>query len=141
MTNAIPASDNAARHFPISIKAVLLIEGEVALLRNEREEWELPGGKLETGEAPRICLAREVEEELAIPVIVATILDSWLYAIRPGLEVLIVTYLCLPAGGEITPRLSEEHRELGLFTYRQIESLRMPAGYKASIARARLLLG
>lgn len=141
MTDAIPASDDAAHHFPVSVKGVLLIEGQVVLLRNEREEWELPGGKLESREAPRLCLAREIEEELAIPVIVVAILDSWLYEVRPGLEVLIVTYLCLPAGSETTPRLSEERRELGLFTYRQIESLRMPDGYKASIARAHLMLG
>ena len=35
----------------------------VALLRNERGEWELPGGKLERGESPEHCLVREIQEE------------------------------------------------------------------------------
>jgi len=32
--------------------------GRVLLLRNERDEWELPGGKLDLGEEPPDCLAR-----------------------------------------------------------------------------------
>jgi hypothetical protein len=31
--------------FPVSVKAVIVQNGKV-LLRNERDEWELPGGKL-----------------------------------------------------------------------------------------------
>lgn len=37
---------------PVSIKGVVLHEGAVLLLKNERDEWELPGGKLERGETP-----------------------------------------------------------------------------------------
>lgn len=29
--------------FPVSVKGVLLAEGGVVLLENEREEWDLPG--------------------------------------------------------------------------------------------------
>ena len=46
-------------NFPVSIKGVLVEAGRVALLENERDEWELPGGRLEPGEAPETCLARE----------------------------------------------------------------------------------
>jgi 8-oxo-dGTP pyrophosphatase MutT (NUDIX family) len=37
----------------ISIKGVLIEGGAVVLLENERDEWELPGGRLEPGETPR----------------------------------------------------------------------------------------
>ena len=37
--------------------------GKVLLLRNERDEWELPGGKLEVGEDPADCVVREITEE------------------------------------------------------------------------------
>ena len=33
-------------HFPVSIKGVLVEAGRVVLLENERDEWELPGGRL-----------------------------------------------------------------------------------------------
>jgi len=46
------------------------------LLKNEREEWELPGGKLDPGEAPMECVVREIAEESGWPVSVAAILDT-----------------------------------------------------------------
>ena len=51
-------------NFPVSIKGVLVEAGRVVLLENERDEWELPGGRLEPGEAPETCLVREFAEEL-----------------------------------------------------------------------------
>ena len=36
--------------YPISIKGVLLLDGQVVLVQNDRNEWELPGGRLEIGE-------------------------------------------------------------------------------------------
>jgi len=31
----------------VSVKGVLIIDGGVVLLRNERDEWELPGGRVD----------------------------------------------------------------------------------------------
>ena len=43
------ASDNAAYRLPVSVKAVILRGDTIVLLKNERDEWELPGGKLDLG--------------------------------------------------------------------------------------------
>ena len=129
--NHIP-NDNQAYRFPVSVKGVVVIDSRVALLKNPRDEWELPGGKLELGETPPLCLAREVSEELSVSVKVGPILDSWVYHIAEGVDVLIVTYGCHPdSPGE--PVHSEEHQALGLFTLNEVEQLNMPQGYKNSV--------
>jgi 8-oxo-dGTP pyrophosphatase MutT (NUDIX family) len=132
---AEPPDDGRAPRFPVAIKGVVTIDGRVCLLFNERDEWELPGGKLEPGEDPRACLAREIDEELGIAATPERILDSWLYRIRPGTEVVIVTYACEPLTGAV-PRLSAEHKKLGLFAPEEIDALKMPEGYKDSIRAA-----
>jgi ribosomal protein S18 acetylase RimI-like enzyme/8-oxo-dGTP pyrophosphatase MutT (NUDIX family) len=120
------------QRFPVSVKGVVMRGDGVALLRNERDEWELPGGKLELGERPEECVAREVGEELGLAVTTGPILDSWLYHIFEGADVLVVTYGCQapPFDGL---RLSAEHREARLVRLDELDALPMPEGYRRSI--------
>jgi 8-oxo-dGTP pyrophosphatase MutT (NUDIX family) len=128
-------SDSRAPRFPVSVKGVLLFGEQCVLLQNERAEWELPGGKLDPGEQPMTCLAREIEEELGIGVEIGAILDSWLYDIQGKVEVLIVTYGCrIP--DHIRPEhlvLSHEHKALGLHAVTDLDGLPMPEGYRRSV--------
>lgn len=122
----------APPRFPVSIKGVLPINGAVVLLKNERDEWELPGGRLEAGEDPMDCVVREIREELGLDVTVAGIIDSWTYEVLPGQEVVIVTYGCqLDGHDEI--EISAEHKEVGLFSPDALAGLPMPEGYRRSI--------
>lgn len=118
--------------FPVSIKGVLLEAGRVVLLENERNEWELPGGRLEAGEDPATCLAREFAEELGVKVAVKTILDSWVYEVLPARHVVIVTY-GVARLEQAALRLSHEHRRLGTFAPGELDRLPMPEGYRRSI--------
>jgi len=124
----------SGRHpgWPVSIKGVLFVADEVVLLKNERDEWELPGGRLEAGEDPAPCLAREIGEELGVAVVVEDLLDCWRYEVLPGREVLIVTFGVRPLAAAGL-RLSEEHKELGRFALDAIHALKLPEGYRRSI--------
>jgi 8-oxo-dGTP pyrophosphatase MutT (NUDIX family) len=119
--------------WPVSIKGVVLVGGKLVLLRNERAEWELPGGRLERGEEPETCLAREIAEELSLKVEVGPLLDCWRHPVLPGKEVLVVTYGCAPLAVG-APRLSHEHNDLALFEPEHIAALPMPDAYKGAIA-------
>lgn len=119
--------------FPVSVKGVAVQNGLVLLLHNERDEWELPGGKLELGEEPPACVAREISEESGWTVRTGPILDAWQYHILPGRDVLIVTYGCHVLTNA-APAVSHEHKEARLFTEDDIPGLNMPQGYKHSIA-------
>jgi 8-oxo-dGTP pyrophosphatase MutT (NUDIX family) len=129
-----PPRDNEAFRFPVSVKGVVIRAGRVVLLENERDEWELPGGKLEPSESPEVCVAREIAEELRLQVEVRSLLDSWVYEITPEVRVLIVTYGCSEVA-EVEAVLSHEHKRLRWFPLEQVAGLRMPGGYKTSIRR------
>ena len=120
--------------FPVSVKGVVVRANRVLLLRNERDEWELPGGRIEIWETPEECVAREIREETGWTVSIGPILDSWMYHIGVApRHVFIVTYGCR-VDTDAEPVLSGEHRELGLFGLDETARLRMPAGYRRSIA-------
>lgn len=121
--------------FPVSIKGVLQSpEGLVVLMLNERDEWELPGGRIELGETAPQCLAREIDEELAVEVSVGEPLDSYLFEVIPGKHVFISTYRCQLLGGFV-PTISHEHKEIGLFEPSQLP-VNLPRGYRESIIKA-----
>jgi 8-oxo-dGTP pyrophosphatase MutT (NUDIX family) len=132
--------------WPVSIKGVAVdAHGRVLLLKNERQEWELPGGRLETGDpaagmrgddSPEQALEREILEETgwevrAGPLIVG---GTWIYEPIPGRRVLIITYGCTVLTPSRAPVLSHEHKQIGLFSAEEAAQLTMPQGYKQSIA-------
>lgn len=123
--------------WPVSVKGVVIRDRRVLLLRNDRDEWELPGGRLEPGESPEQCVVRELAEETGWPVTVEELLDVWVYEplpeTRPGHRVVIVTYGCstLTTAPAV---LSHEHCEVGLFPLAAVADLPLPAGYRKSIA-------
>jgi mutator protein MutT len=120
--------------YPVSIKGVLIRDDRVLLVHNERDEWELPGGRIEPGETPEQCVAREITEETGLSVDVAEILDAWVYHIAIACkDVFIVTYGCTSAS-DAAAVLSHEHNRVAEFRQHEVDSLRMPDGYKRSIA-------
>ena len=64
------------------VAAVALIDADGRVLLAQRPEgkslaglWEFPGGKVEPGESPEVCLIRELKEELGI--------DTWKSCLAP----------------------------------------------------------
>ena len=102
------------------------------LLENERGEWELPGGKLEPGESPEECVAREIREELDLRVEVGPLLDAWLYEVLEGIEVFVVAYGCYVRDLAGMSH-SEEHSAVGSFDLNGLDRINLPDGYKRSI--------
>jgi len=67
------------------VTAAVIVEGGKLLLarRGPAEKlagmWELPGGKIETGESPQECLHRELNEELAMEAEIGQVLATTVY--------------------------------------------------------------
>lgn len=117
---------------PISVKAVVNWHGQLPLLKNERDEWELPGGKLDLGEDPSACVGREIREELGWSTTIGDPYFAWVYPIRPDRHVFVLTYLATYAGDD-PPVYSNEHKELVVVDPRSLSALTMPEPYKDSV--------
>jgi mutator protein MutT len=130
-------SDHFARKYPISVKGILLVNNKIVLLKNERNEWELPGGKIEPGETPEQCVLREIKEELGIVAMIDYLHDAWMYKVGGKVNVFIVVYLCKPQFiDEKKIKSSWEHTEFGLFSQEETATLKMPEGYNDSIKKS-----
>jgi len=119
---------------PTSIKGVLLIERQVLLVKNARDEWESPGGRIDPGEEHAQTLVREFAEELSIEIAARAPIDSYLFEVIPGRHVLIVTYGCTLLG-KFRPAISREHTEHCLWSVEGLSELRLPVGYRRSIEK------
>ena len=121
---------------PLSVKAVVLHQGLVLLLVNERGEWDLPGGRPEAGEDHRAALAREVREETGLSIEIGTLIDDHLFEVLPQRFVRILAFGCTLTGSADVV-LSDEHLEMSWVPVADIgETIagrRLPAGYLGAI--------
>jgi 8-oxo-dGTP diphosphatase len=91
-------SDRTEVHFcgKIAQKAIIEREGKILLLRDTRLEkvvWEIPGGRMNEGEEPRVAIAREVYEELGLRIDVGEVvhLEQFLQSTE-GKNAFVIVY-------------------------------------------------
>jgi 8-oxo-dGTP pyrophosphatase MutT (NUDIX family) len=137
---------NESTPLPVSVKGVLLQSVNrtttVLLLRNDRDEWELPGGRTEAGETPEESLARELDEETGLTVRVGPCIQRGVLTILPPhvlktTHVSIWTYGCHlenPAAARATIVLSDEHKAAGWIPVDALAVMSdVPEIYKAAV--------
>ncbi len=69
--------------------AIMEKDGKILIARRRKgdrleRKWEFPGGKLEPGETPEICLARELREEFGIEAEVMDYIGASVYEYAHG---------------------------------------------------------
>lgn len=125
-------TDELSDKFPISLKAIILDDNRVLCLKNEREEWDLPGGKLVFSEGIEECLKREVLEEVNLEIKNLNILKPLNLKFN---HVPVFVLVFSASISSISPiDISYEHSEYNFFSKSEIIKLNMPQDYKDLIA-------
>ncbi|MFI3046480.1 NUDIX hydrolase [Pseudomonas coronafaciens] len=133
--NQVSPSDAHATRFPVSVKGVLILNRQVLLLKNERDEWELPGGKLEPDEDIPSCLSREIKEETGLDAEVTSVLSPYIYKVLGITAVLILPFKCRVKSFD-SMTISHEHKEIGIFDIDRLDQINLPEGYKHAIKQS-----
>ncbi len=84
--------------------------------------WEFPGGKIEEGESPEECMARELKEELDIEVSVDKLITSNKHQYPHGIFELLA-YKVKHISGEIT---LNDHDEIKWVTINEMSNFDFP---------------
>jgi len=127
---------------PVSVKGIVFEGNNVWLRKNERDEWELPGGKMEKGEQPQDTVIRELKEELGFDTEVIRVVSADLYRISVSVDeskgVLVICYLCKLLGktGDFEIIGEAGVAEFKMFPVAEISQVRMPDFYKDAIRKA-----
>ena len=128
----LPTDLFAPRH-PVSVKGICMIDERVILVRNNRREWDLPGGKLGHREQPEPCLVREMREELSIEVTVGALLRSLVVRVMDLVDVLVLIYHCDTDASTEELELSYESMGVGAFSRDELEAIELRADYREAI--------
>jgi len=127
---------------PVSVKGIVFEDDKVWLRYNQRNEWELPGGKMDEGEQPAETCVREINEELGLSVETTALIQTYLYTIHTSPDeskgVLVISYLCTALGrvGGFETTWEKGVAQFKKFDIGQISDLVMPDFYKEAIAAA-----
>ncbi|HKB88801.1 MAG TPA: NUDIX hydrolase [Patescibacteria group bacterium] len=127
---------------PISVKGVIFEDDNVWIRKNERQEWELPGGKIDKGEQPEAALKRELLEELGFLVDVLNITDATILTIPGSIDessgVLVLVYSCsiLKKSGKFEFMGESGPAEFKSTNISVIDSLHMENFYKNAINKS-----
>jgi 8-oxo-dGTP pyrophosphatase MutT (NUDIX family)/GNAT superfamily N-acetyltransferase len=118
---------------PVTIKGVCVDSARrVLLCRNNRGEWELPGGRPEHGENFPACLVREIWEETGLSARVRALIAAYPYETLPGRSVNVIVYGCDIA--EVRPPItSREHNRVEFLDPDAVAQRELPAGYRDAI--------
>jgi 8-oxo-dGTP diphosphatase len=98
----------------VSLRAIIEQDGKLFVCRGiEDKVWQLPGGRMHKGEAPKQALAREILEELGATVVVGRPTSAhYVVHTKTGIPQLVLVYACLLGAGElkVDPSETEEVR-------------------------------
>ncbi len=83
------------------VKGLILYGRQVLILLEPNGRFDLPGGRVETGENMEVALRREIMEETGLSIEIVALITRWAFMKRENLAVQGINYLCRYASGRV----------------------------------------
>lgn len=124
-------TDNFAQKYPVSVKAIIVDRQRILCLRNDRGEWDFPGGKINGDENPESTLIREVKEETGLNITNLELLSLKNLKFNE-VDVIIILYTAL-INSDNAINISYEHNEYNFFDKKEFIELNINPEYNQII--------
>lgn len=120
----------------VTVSALVLLDQDKRILISERPKgkfmqgfWEFPGGKLEKGENPEICLIREIKEEIGVD-LENFCFSPLIFTLNEyeNFDVLLLLYICREWEGIVSPK--ENQNIKWVFVNKLFDSNLLPGDQK-----------
>src|SRR6266481_3249169 len=92
-------NENLERTQRVSVKAIIIRDGKFLCLKDPKNIWELPGGRVEFGESMEDALKRELLEELGFKKVsigedpISAWTFTWQNEVK-AIQFILLTYIC-----------------------------------------------
>ena len=120
----------------VTVSALVLLDQDKRILISERPQgkfmqgfWEFPGGKLEKGENPEICLIREIKEEIGVD-LENFCFSPLIFTLNEyeNFDVLLLLFICREWEGIVSPK--ENQNIKWVFVNKLFDSNLLPGDQK-----------
>jgi 8-oxo-dGTP diphosphatase len=96
----------------IALKAIIIKNNKVLLLRDPRMDrvvWEIPGGRMNVNEDPKVAVTREINEELGVTITVGEVvyMEQFIQG-NEGKRAFVIVFSASLANEDTDFRLAEE---------------------------------
>lgn len=125
--------DNLSYKYPVSVKGLIIENDKILLLQNERNEWDLPGGKIFEDEDIHSALVREVFEETNLNVKIINFVD--IKNIKINEVQVIVIFFILKVNDSNPIKTSFEHTNYNFLDFKAVNKSNINKDFKQVIKK------
>ena len=125
--------------FKTTTKGMVVKDGQIFMVKDQRGNWEFPGGRIDDGELPEDTLYREFAEEIGVTdLTVGKLIYEFEFESERDGQNFHFKVLCYECEADLENiKISDEHQEFRWIALQDVDNTQMRNGYREAIAKLR----
>lgn len=123
--------------FKTTTKGMVVKDGKIFMVKDQRGNWEFPGGRLGEGEEPEDALRREFIEELGVSdLTISKLIHGFEFESERDGQNYHYDVRCYQCDASLEDvKISDEHQECKWISLSKVDDFQMRDGYREAIAK------